>query len=48
MSDPKQKLTGQQVADAGLDDWRLVAGTLRARFATDDFASAARLAQRVG
>ena len=48
MSDPKQKLTGQQVADAGLDDWRLVAGTLRARFATDDFASAARLTQRVG
>lgn len=48
MSDPKQKLTGQQVADAGLDDWRLVLGTLRARFATDDFASAARLTQRVG
>ena len=48
MSDPKQKLTGQQVADAGLDDWRLVLGTLRARFRTDDFASAARLTQRVG
>ena len=48
MSDPKQKLTGQQVADAGLDDWRLVVGTLRARFTTDDFASAARLTQRVG
>ena len=48
MSDPKQKLTGQQVADAGLDDWRLVLGRLRARFATDDFASAARLTQRVG
>lgn len=48
MSDPKQTLTGQQVADAGLDDWRLVFRTLRARFATDDFASAARLAHRVG
>lgn len=48
MSDPKQKLTGQQVADAGLDDWRLVLGRLRARFTTDDFASAARLTQRVG
>ena len=48
MSDPKQKLTGQQVADAGLDDWRLVLGSLRARFRTDDFASAARLTQRVG
>jgi len=48
MSDPKQTLTGQQVADAGLDDWRLVLGRLRARFATDDFASAARLTQRVG
>lgn len=44
----RQTLTGQQVADAGLDDWRLVLGLLRARFATDDFASAARLAQRVG
>ena len=48
MSDPKQKLTGQQVADAGLDDWRPIIGVLRARFATDDFASAARLTQRVG
>ena len=48
MSDPQQTLTGQQVADAGLDDWRLVLGRLRARFATDDFASAARLTQRVG
>ena len=48
MSDPKQKLTAQQVADAGLDDWRLVLGVLRARFATDDFASAARLTQQVG
>ena len=48
MSDPKQKLTGQQVADAGLDDWRLVLGLLRARFTTDDFASAAQLTQRVG
>jgi 4a-hydroxytetrahydrobiopterin dehydratase len=48
MSDPKQKLTGQQVADARLAEWRLVLGTLRARFRTDDFASAARLTQRVG
>ncbi len=48
MSDPKQKLTGQQVADAGLDDWRLIYETLRARFATDDFASAAALTQQVG
>ena len=48
MTDPKQKLTAQQVADAGLDDWRLVLGLLRARFATDDFASAARLTQQVG
>ena len=48
MSDPQQTLTAQQVADAGLDDWRLVLGRLRARFATDDFASAAQLTQRVG
>ncbi len=48
MSDPREKLTGQQVADAGLDDWRRVLGVLRARFRTEDFASAARLTQRVG
>ena len=48
MSNPRQLLTGQQVADAGLADWRLVLGSLRARFTTDDFASAARLARRVG
>ena len=48
MSDPKQKLTARQVADAGLDDWRLVLGVLRARYATDDFASAAQLTQQVG
>lgn len=48
MSDPRQVLTGDQVAGAGLDDWRLLLGTLRARFTTADFASAARLTQRVG
>lgn len=48
MTDPQQLLTGQQVADAGLDDWRQIWTFLRARFRTDDFASAARLAQRVG
>ena len=48
MEDPKQRLTGQQVADAGLDDWRQLWRLLRARFRTDDFATAARLAQRVG
>lgn len=48
MTDSKQTLTGQQVADAGLDDWRRIWKPLRARFHTDDFVSAARLAQRVG
>lgn len=48
MSDPKQTLTGQQVADEGLDDWRLVLGRLRARFRTSDFVTAARLTQRAG
>ena len=48
MSDPKQKLTPRDVADAGLDDWRQVMGTIRARFATGDFATGLALVNRIG
>ena len=48
MSDPKQKLTEQQVRDAGLDDWRQVLGTIRARFRTGDFATGLALVDRIG
>lgn len=40
-------LTSTQVLDAGLDDWRLLLGTLRARFRTGDFLSGVRLVQAV-
>jgi len=32
-----EKLTNQQILDAGLDDWRLLAQALHARFRTGDF-----------
>lgn len=40
-------LTTAQVLDAGLDDWRPLAGTLRARFSTGDFVSGLRLLEAV-
>lgn len=48
MSDPKQKLTHGEVAEAGLDDWRQVLGSLKARFKTGDFATGLALVNRVG
>lgn len=38
----KDKLTGDQIAELGLTDWRPVLGKLRARFATGDFVSGLR------
>ena len=35
MSDPKARLTHDQILDAGVDDWRKVLNRLRARFALD-------------
>jgi len=32
-----EKLTSKEILDAGLDDWRLLAQALHARFHTDDF-----------
>lgn len=36
------KLTSTQILDAGLDDWRMLASALHARFRTGDFAAGVR------
>lgn len=46
MSD--QKLTTDQVRDAGLDDWRQILGPIKARFHTGDFATGLDLVNRIG
>ena len=43
-----EKLTGQQVLDADLTDWRLMVRSLNTRFATGDFATGLELAGRIG
>lgn len=43
----KEKLTGDQVAERGLADWRPILGSLRARFATGDFMTGLRLASAI-
>ena len=48
MTDAKQKLTQQQVVEAGLDDWRQVLGRIKARFRTGDFATGLQLVDRIG
>lgn len=48
MSDPKQKLTHDDVLAAGLDDWRQVWSLLEARFRTGDFATGLALVDRIG
>ncbi len=48
MSDPQQKLTSEQVRDAGLDDWRHLLTGIRARFRTGDFATGLALVDRIG
>ena len=40
-------LSTQEILQAGLDDWRPLAGTLRARFATGSFVAGLRLVQAV-
>ena len=44
----KVVLAGARVASEGLDDWRLLARTLRARFRTGDFAAGLALVDRIG
>lgn len=48
MSDPRQRLSSREVADAGLDDWRQVLDRLKARFRTGDFATGLSLVERIG
>ena len=48
MADMTETLTGQQVLDADLADWRLLVRALHARFATRDFATGLLLAERIG
>lgn len=42
------KLTPEQVAAAGLEGWQQLDDTLRARFATGDFATGLELVNRIG
>ncbi|TYL52124.1 4a-hydroxytetrahydrobiopterin dehydratase [Nocardioides sp. BGMRC 2183] len=48
MSDPKQRLSEQEVRAARLDDWRQLLGRIRARFRTGDFATGLVLVERIG
>ncbi|CUR56507.1 Transcriptional coactivator/pterin dehydratase [metagenome] len=48
MTDPKQKLTGPEIAAADLIDWRQLLRGLHTRFATGDFVTGLALAQAIG
>lgn len=48
MSDPRQRLTVEEVAASGLDDWRQLLDRIRARFRTGDFATGLTLVERIG
>lgn len=41
------KLTGDQIMEQGLDDWRPLLGTIRARFRTGDFVTGLKLATAI-
>jgi 4a-hydroxytetrahydrobiopterin dehydratase len=43
----KQRLTGQEIADAGLDGWRLVLDKLIVRYPTGGFSAGAALVSRI-
>ncbi len=45
---PSKTLTGRQVHEAGLEDWRLLLSALSARFKTGDFATGLRLVNAIG
>ena len=47
MAGMTEKLTGQHVLDADLADWRLMVRALHAHFATGDFATGIRFAERI-
>lgn len=44
----QQRLTEAQVRDAGIDDWRQILGSLKARFRTGDFATGLALVNKIG
>lgn len=48
MTDPKQKLTADDITAAGLADWRQIMGVIRARFRTGDFATGLALVNQIG
>jgi 4a-hydroxytetrahydrobiopterin dehydratase len=43
-----EKLTGQQVLDAGLDDWRLLLGAIHARYSTGGFVKGLAFVNAIG
>jgi 4a-hydroxytetrahydrobiopterin dehydratase len=43
-----EKLTGQQIQDAGLTGWTYFVGALRTRIATNDFATGLRVVDAIG
>lgn len=45
--DDQQLLTPAAIAEEGLDDWRLVGGWLRTRFASGTFAAGLELVNRI-
>lgn len=48
MTDPQQKLTAEQVLEAGLDDWRQLYAGIHTRFTTGDFATGLKLVNAIG
>ena len=48
MTDPEQTLSYDEIREAGLDDWRVVLGTLRASFGTGSFSTGLALVDRIG
>lgn len=46
--DPKQRLNEREIADAGLEDWRVLFDTLHARFRTGDFETGLKLVKKIG
>lgn len=47
-SDPKARLSHDQILEAQLDDWRKVLNRLKARFRTGSFATGLELVNRIG
>lgn len=48
MTDDQTVLTGHELENEGLDDWRILFSTLHARFETGDFATGVKLVDAIG